>query len=38
VFERLRGSGETCYRVGVAFHDANPRQIEAYCDRHGVGL
>jgi hypothetical protein len=37
VFERLRGSGETCYRVGVEFHDANPRQIEAYCDRHGVG-
>jgi hypothetical protein len=38
MFERLRETGETCYRVGVAFRDANPKLIEAYCTRHGIRL
>ena len=38
MFERLRDTGETCYRAGVAFRDANLKQIEEYCTRHGVRL
>ena len=38
MFERLRETGETCYRVGVRFHDANPKQIEAFCNRHGIRM
>lgn len=36
MFERLRDTGQTCYRVGVSFADANPRLLEAYCARHCV--
>jgi len=36
MFERLRETGETYYRVGVAFTDANAKLLEAYCTRHGV--
>lgn len=38
MFERLRETGETCYRVGVAFRDANQKALEDYCTRHGVRL
>lgn len=36
VFERCRATGETCYRVGLQFHNANLEALEAYCAKHGV--
>jgi hypothetical protein len=38
IFERSRKTGETCYRAGLEFTDAEPEVLEAYCTRYGVQL
>jgi PilZ domain len=35
-FERSRKTGDTRYRAGVAFTDAVPTLMEAYCAKHGI--
>lgn len=37
-FERSRKTGETCYRAGLEFADAEPHLLEAYCTKYGVQL
>jgi hypothetical protein len=36
MFERSRITGETCYRVGVEFTDANRDRLAAYCSKYGL--
>ena len=36
VFERSRQTGETCYRVGLEFRNANLEALEAYCAKHAI--
>ena len=35
-FERSRKTGETCYRAGLEFADAEPQILEEYCTKYGV--
>jgi hypothetical protein len=34
--ERSRKTGQTCFRAGVAFTDAEPNLMKAYCAKHGI--
>jgi PilZ domain len=36
VFERSRKTGETCYRAGLEFVDAEPLLLQAYCAKYGI--
>jgi hypothetical protein len=36
MFERCRGTGQTCYRVGVEFQSANVDLLEAFCSKHAI--
>ena len=36
VFERSRKTGETCYRAGLEFSDAEPLVLQAYCAKYGI--
>lgn len=35
-FERSRKTGETCYRAGLEFSDAEPLLLQAYCAKYGI--
>ena len=36
VFERSRKTGETCYRAGLEFSDAEPLLLQEYCAKYGI--
>jgi hypothetical protein len=36
IFERSRKTGETCYRAGLQFADAEPQLLQAYCAKYGI--